>query len=334
MEKVVLVTGGLGYIGSHTAIELLLAGYKVVVVDNLSNSTRIVEERIKMVAKKEVVFYEIDCSDEEKMKGVFQKHDFFGIIHFAALKSVEESMSHPEKYYTNNVQSTKVLKKLCESFGVKKFVFSSSCTVYGSPQNNPVNEKTELQPAASVYGETKQLCEKLLLSESEIESTVVLRYFNPIGAHPSGLIGEESRVPPTNLVPILCEVALCKRGVFNVFGTDYSTEDGTCIRDYIHVSDLASAHVKALEKLGEKKTSIFNLGVGAGYSVKEVLRVFQEIIGREINVAYSPRRQGDIPSIWAQADLANTMLEWECKYGLKEALEHAWAWASNKDFKA
>jgi UDP-glucose 4-epimerase len=334
MQKQVLVTGGLGYIGSHTIVELVQSGFAVVAVDNLSNSSRLVLDRIKRITGKEIDFYELDCSSEEHLRSVFEKHDFHGVIHFAALKSVEESMIYPEKYRFNNVFSTEVLQKLCVEFHVEKLVFSSSCTVYGTPEVNPVDENCILQPPASVYGETKQSCEKLLLASKGIKNLVILRYFNPIGAHPTGYLGEDSRVAPTNLVPILCEVALGKRDTFHVFGTDYDTPDGTCIRDYIHVCDLARAHVQSLLFNQKNAVEVFNLGVGRGFSVKEILDVFQKVIGRTISITYSPRRVGDISAIWAVSKKAQLHLNWSCLFGAEHALEHAWNWVSKKNLES
>jgi UDP-glucose 4-epimerase len=334
MQKQVLVTGGLGYIGSHTIIELIDAGFEVVAVDNLSNTTNQVKNRIQQITGKEFDFYELDCTDEHLMRSVFERYNFFGVIHFAALKSVEESMIFPEKYRRNNVFSTQILRDLCVEFGVEKFVFSSSCTVYGTPDVNPVDEHCKLQAPASVYGETKQSCERLLIADGGLKNLVILRYFNPIGAHPSGKLGENSRVAPTNLVPILCEVAQGKRDVFQVFGNDYDTPDGTCIRDYIHVCDLARAHVKSLLFPQTESVEIFNLGVGKGYSVNEVLFVFQKVIGRSIPISYRSRRNGDIPAIWAVSNRAKDTLNWSCTFELEQALNHAWQWVSNKDLES
>jgi len=333
MQKYVLVTGGLGYIGSHTIVELVSSGFAVVVVDNLSNSSKAVLVRIKQITGKDVEFYELDCTNENQLRSVFERHNFFGVVHFAALKSVEESMIYPEKYRHNNVFSTEVLQNLCIEFEVEKLVFSSSCTVYGTPDINPVDESCVLQVPASVYGETKQACERLLLASSELKNLVILRYFNPIGAHPTGCLGEDSRVAPTNLVPILCEVALGKRDTFHVFGTDYDTPDGTCIRDYIHVCDLARAHVQSLLFNQTNAVEILNLGVGRGFSVKEILDKFQKVIGRTISITYSPRRTGDIPAIWAVSNRAQLLLNWSCVYDADHALEHAWRWVSKEDFE-
>jgi len=334
MQQKVLVTGGLGYIGSHTIIELIRCGFVVIVVDNFSNSTPEVLDRIEKITGERVLFYERDCTNEQDLRGIFQKHNFFGVIHFAALKSVEESLLFPEKYRKNNVVSTQVLQALSIEFGIEKFVFSSSCTVYGAPDVNPVDENCVLQSPASVYGETKQTCEAFLIHGGGLKNLVVLRYFNPIGAHPSGLIGEDSRVAPTNLVPILCEVALGNKETFQVFGTDYETPDGTCIRDYIHVCDLARAHVESLRFNQKNSVEIINLGVGRGYSVNEVLNVFQQVIGRPISVTYSPRRSGDIPAIWAVSKRAEFLLNWRCQHSIQEALEHAWRWALNKNLES
>lgn len=325
-KSYILVTGGLGYIGSHTVVELIAAGYSPVIVDNFSNSHLSFLHRIEELVGESIPFVEADCCDESAMRHVFESYWISSIIHFAAFKSVEESERKPELYFQNNVGSTEVVMKLAVEFGVKKFVFSSSCTVYGNPEVNPVSETTPLMPAVSVYGKTKQSCEEIIASKAHELPAVILRYFNPIGAHPSSKIGESYTGVPTNLVPLLCEVASGERETFYIFGDDYETPDGTCIRDYIHVVDLACAHVLALDFQQETPCDVFNLGVGKGYSVLEVLRAFERVNELVVNVAHAPRRAGDVERIWASSAKAENLLGWSAKYTLEEALNHAWKW--------
>jgi len=327
-NKTVLVTGGLGYIGSHTVVELISAGFTPVIVDNLANSTIGRLASLEDLTGSKIAFEEVDCTNESEMRRVFSTYKINSVIHFAAFKSVEESQKMPEAYMRNNVGSTKVLVQLMEEFSVERFVFSSSCTVYGTPEINPVSEKTPRLPAASVYGQTKQDCEDLIFeaSKSAIFQSVVLRYFNPVGAHPSAKIGESTNDAPTNLIPLVCEVASGKRSKLFVFGEDYDTPDGSCIRDYIHVVDLAKAHVLALNLSRDSKLEIFNLGVGKGYSVKEVVDRFQKINNVTLNVEITGRRSGDVPAIWAVPDYAEQKLGWKCEMTIEDALAHAWNW--------
>lgn len=331
-NKIVLVTGGLGYIGSHTVVELIAAGYSPVIVDNLANSTIKRLESLEELTGSKIFFEQVDCTSEEEMRRVFSSYKIESVIHFAAFKSVEESQKMPEAYMYNNVGSTRVLLKLMEEFMVERFVFSSSCTVYGTPELNPVSEKTPRLPAASVYGQTKQDCEDLIFeaSNSVPFQSVVLRYFNPVGAHPSAKIGESTNDAPTNLIPLVCEVASGKRAKLFVFGEDYDTPDGSCIRDYIHVVDLAKAHVLALNLPREFKLEIFNLGVGKGYSVKEVVERFQQVNNVTLNVEITGRRSGDVPAIWAVPYYAEEKLGWKCQMTIEDALTHAWNWTKTQ----
>jgi len=331
-SKRVLVTGGLGYIGSHTVVELISAGFSPVIIDNLANSTIGRLSSLEDLTGVKIAFEQVDCANESEMRRVFSSYEINSVIHFAAFKSVEESQKMPEAYMRNNVGSTKVLLKLMEEFSVERFVFSSSCTVYGTPEINPVSEKTPRLPAASVYGQTKQDCEDLIFEASKSVSfqSVVLRYFNPVGAHPSAKIGESTNDAPTNLIPLVCEVASGKREKLFVFGEDYDTPDGSCIRDYIHVVDLAKAHVLALNLSKETKLEIFNLGVGKGYSVKEVVDRFQKINNVTLNVEITGRRSGDVPAIWAVPDYAEEKLGWKCQMTIEDALAHAWNWTKTQ----
>lgn len=327
-NKTVLVTGGLGYIGSHTVVELISAGFTPVIVDNLANSTIGRLSNLEELTGVKISYEQVDCLNVSEMHRVFSTYKIGAVIHFAAFKSVEESQKMPEAYMLNNVGSTKVLLKLMEEFSVERFVFSSSCTVYGTPEVNPVTEQTPRLPAASVYGQTKQDCEDLIFeaSKSVPFQSVVLRYFNPVGAHPSAKIGESTNDSPTNLIPLVCEVATGKRAKLFVFGEDYDTPDGSCIRDYIHVVDLAKAHVLALNLSKENKLEIFNLGVGKGYSVKEVVDCFQKINNVTLNVEITGRRSGDVPAIWAVPVYAEEKLGWKCQMTIEDALAHAWNW--------
>jgi UDP-glucose 4-epimerase len=331
-NSIVLVTGGLGYIGSHTVVELISAGFTPVIVDNLANSSMSRLSSLEELTGKSISFEEVDCTNEAEMRRVFSTYKINSVIHFAAFKSVEESQKIPEAYMRNNVGSTKVLLQLMNEFNLERFVFSSSCTVYGTPEVNPVSEKTPRLPAASVYGQTKQDCEDLIFAASKEApfQSVVLRYFNPVGAHPSAKIGESTNDAPTNLIPLVCEVATGKREKLFVFGEDYDTPDGSCIRDYIHVVDLAKAHVLALNLSKETKLEIFNLGVGKGYSVKEVVDCFQKINGVSLKVEITGRRSGDVPAIWAVPDYAEMKMGWKCQLTIDDALAHAWNWTKNQ----
>ncbi|MBI1266315.1 MAG: UDP-glucose 4-epimerase GalE [Cryomorphaceae bacterium] len=329
--KKVLVTGGAGFIGSHTVVELVAAGFEPIIIDNLCNSDISMLDGIEAITEKNIPFFNIDCTDLDAMMDLFQHHGpFLGVIHFAAFKAVGESVAKPLAYYHNNINSTRVVLECMAHFGVKNLVFSSSCTVYGQPKENPVSEKTAWMSASSPYGYTKQVCERMIADTSlgSNLSSVLLRYFNPIGAHPSGLIGELPLGVPENLIPYITQTAAGLRSHLTIFGSDYNTPDGTCIRDYIHVVDLAKAHVAALSWL-EKQSPIcevFNLGSGNGNSVKEVIDTFQEVNNMPVNVVAGARRPGDVEQIFASADKAKEILNWGCELTLADALKDAWTW--------
>ena len=329
----ILVTGGAGYIGSHTVVELHNNGYHPILIDNFANSERSVIDRLQEICGTDIEWYEEDCTDRKAMLDLFEKlAPIDGVIHFAAYKAVGESVTYPLKYYHNNLGSLVTLVEAMERNGVKNLVFSSSCTVYGQPDHLPVTESSPLQEANSPYGYTKQAGERLLRDVTAREgnemTSVLLRYFNPIGAHPSGLIGELPLGKPENLVPYITQTAAGIREELTVFGDDYSTEDGTCIRDYIHVVDLAKAHVMALDWANNNSGScgVFNLGTGRGNSVKELVDVFEEVNQLSLNYKFGPRRPGDVEQIYADPTLAEQELGWKCEYDLADALKHAWNW--------
>lgn len=324
----VLVTGGAGYLGSHTCVSLIESGYDVIVVDNLSNSEVSMVEAVAELSGQSIGFYEVDVCDEEALDAVFkeqisQDSPIESVIHFAALKSVGESVDKPELYHSNNVGGTEVLIKVMKANGVEKLVFSSSCTVYGQPEVMPVDEGAPFLPAESPYGETKQKCEELI-SKSGL-SAALLRYFNPIGAHPSAKIGELPKGVPNNLIPFLCQAVAGLRPKLTVFGNDYPTDDGSCVRDYLHVCDLAEAHVAALENHNDFVRA-YNLGTGKGISVLEVITSFERAIGEKVPYEVGPRRKGDIVAIWADPSRAQTELNWSSKRTVEESLSDAWRW--------
>ena len=331
MEKI-LITGGAGYIGSHTAVALINAGFEPVIIDNFSNSEKKVLEGLKNICGVEVTCYELDCLDRSGLERVFVENDFSGVIHFAAYKAVGESTRLPLKYYSNNIDSLLILLETMTKFGVKNLVFSSSCTVYGQPEVLPVKESTPRKPAESPYGNTKKICEDILSDyiQSGVESRIVsLRYFNPVGAHPSGEIGELPLGVPNNLVPFITQTAAGWREKLTVFGVDYNTPDGSCVRDYIHVMDLADAHVKSLEYLFEQKNNfidIFNVGTGRGNTVLEVIKTFEKVSGLSLNYELGPRRPGDIEKVWANTDKVNQVLGWNAKFSLEDSLRDSWNW--------
>lgn len=330
-KKDILVTGGAGYIGSHTIVELYNSGYKPIVVDNLSNTSIKNIEGAEQIIKDKIAFYQIDCTDFEAMDKLFEEErNIQAVIHFAAFKSVDESMKKPEKYFNNNIGSTKILLELMNKYCKNNFIFSSSCTVYGSPDFLPVNEQSTFKKAQSPYGETKQLCEKII-NESNINS-ISLRYFNPVGSHHSSLIGDYSADKPNNLVPIICEVASGVRNSMLINGNDYNTKDGTCIRDYIHVIDLARAHVMALNHIlnQNKIKTAFNVGVGKGKSVKEVIDSFENINNLKISYKIGPRRDGDVEKIYSDNSKINRELQWFPVMSFESALETSWKWEKNK----
>ena len=310
----ILVTGGAGYIGSHTCVELLEAGYEVVVVDNLSNSSELSLSRVKKITGKSLTFYEADLLDRDALVDIFEKEKIDSVIHFAGLKAVGESVAKPLEYYHNNVTGTLVLCDVMRQFGVKSIVFSSSATVYGNPKTVPINEDFPLF-ATNPYGRTKLMLEEifrdLYVADNEWR-IVLLRYFNPIGAHESALIGEDPKGIPNNLVPYITQVAVGKLEKLSVFGDDYDTHDGTGVRDYIHVVDLADGHVKALDKI-KKSSGVFtyNLGTGVGYSVLDMLKAFAKTVGKEIPYKVIPRREGDIATCYADPSLAGKDLNWK-----------------------
>lgn len=328
----VLVTGGAGYIGSHTAVELQNAGYDVVVMDNLSNSSEKSLKRVEQITGKPVTFYKTDILDREGTEAIFQKENIDSVIHFAGLKAVGESVRKPWEYYHNNIAGTLVLLDVMRSHGVKNIIFSSSSTVYGTPEQVPVTEATPKGECTNPYGWTKSMLEQILSDEQKADpewNVILLRYFNPIGAHKSGLIGENPNGIPNNLMPYITQVAVGKLKELGVFGNDYPTPDGTCIRDYIHVCDLAAGHVKALNRLQENAgLSIYNLGTGNGYSVLEVIENFEKATGKKIPYSIKPRREGDIPENYANADLAYRELGWKAQYGILEMCADSWNWQS------
>lgn len=333
MGKKILVTGGTGYIGSHTVVELQKAGYDVVIIDNLSNSSADVLEGITRITGKRPIFDKLDCADAEAMNALFKKHNFDGIIHFAASKAVGESVQKPLMYYRNNLVSLINLLELMPKYNVKGIVFSSSCTVYGEPDANPIDENALIKPAESPYGNTKQINEEIIQdfvhSGAPIKS-IILRYFNPIGAHPSAEIGELPIGVPQNLVPYITQTGIGIRKQLSVFGDDYNTPDGSCIRDFINVVDLAKAHVISIDRMlggkSEQPVEIFNLGTGTGLSVLELIKVFEEVSGKPLNYKIVSRREGDIEQIWAQPDRANNVLGWKAKETIEDTMASAWKW--------
>lgn len=337
MKNIIIVTGGLGYIGSHTVVELLNEDYEVVVIDNLSNSTEDVIGGIRKITKKGIHFLNIDIRNYDDLERTFSYYqlDIHAVIHFAASKSVGESVTNPSKYYDNNVAGTNNVLMAMKKFDVKNLIFSSSCTVYGQADELPITEKTPIKPAESVYGRTKQICEQMIKdfhAEHDF-SSILLRYFNPIGSHSSAEIGESPNGIPDNLIPYVTQTAIGKREQLTVFGTDYDTKDGTCVRDYIHVVDLAKAHVCALKASNKKDYTAepINLGTGNGYTVKEVLNAFEEYNDVILNVKFGERRSGDITSAYANADYAYSELNWKCELGLKEMVISAWKWEQNNN---
>lgn len=328
------MTGGTGYIGSHTVVELQQAGYKVVIIDNLSNSSRDVVDGIERITGVRPDFVEGDCTDMETLIKLFADYkDIKGIINFAASKAVGESVSKPILYYRNNLVTLLNLLELMDSNGVKGMVFSSSCTVYGEPDENPVTEKAPIKKATSPYGNTKQISEEIIsdvINAGASFKSVILRYFNPVGAHPSAEIGELPNGVPQNLIPYLTQTAIGIRNELSVFGDDYDTPDGSCIRDYINVVDLAKAHVIAVERMlqdkSENKIEIFNLGTGQGVSVLELINVFEEATGVKVPHRIVGRRAGDIEKVWADPLYANEVLGWKATSTLADTMRSAWAW--------
>ena len=340
MSKI-LVTGGTGYIGSHTAVELINDGFEVVIVDNLSNSKIDALDGIEKITGVRPAFEQIDLRSKRKASFLLKKYpDIEAIIHFAAYKAVGESVERPLKYYRNNLVSLINLLELMRQYAIPNMVFSSSCTVYGQPEKLPVTEDAPVQAATSPYGNTKQICEEIIrdtVTSSENIKTIALRYFNPIGAHPSALIGELPVGVPNNLVPFITQTAIGIREQLSVFGNDYNTPDGSCIRDYIHVVDLAKAHVVAVRRLLENKNKsnfeMFNLGTGRGVSVLELVHVFEKVTGEKLNYKIVGRRQGDTEQVWADTAYANNELGWKAQSTLEETLKSAWDWEKSLKFK-
>ena len=329
----ILVTGGAGYIGSHTCVELLSSGYEVVVVDNLCNSSEESIHRVEEITGKKVTFYEADLLDRKSLEMIFEKENIDSVIHFAGLKAVGESVAKPLEYYYNNVTGTLILCDVMRNHGVKNIVFSSSATVYGNPKTVPIKEDFPLS-VTNPYGRTKLMLEEILrdLYVADPEwNVILLRYFNPIGAHKSGRIGENPKGIPNNLVPYITQVAVGKLSCLGVFGDDYDTPDGTGVRDYIHVVDLAIGHVRAIEKLKQQNGGVlvYNLGTGIGYSVLDIVKAFEKACGKPIPYEIKERRPGDIPTCYADPSLAKKELSWEAKRGLDEMCEDSWRWQKN-----
>ena len=341
MAKKVLVSGGAGYIGSHVTVELIAAGYDVVVADNMSNCDMTCFEGVKKITgRDDIPFYQIDCCDYDSVEKMFCEHRIDAVIHFAAFKAVGESVAEPIKYYRNNLVSFLNILEIAKTHGGCNVLFSSSATVYGEAEVLPVTEQTPRLPATSPYGNTKQMCEDILRdvvkatsgSESVING-IALRYFNPIGAHPSALIGELPRGVPNNLVPFITQTAIGKRECLSIFGNDYPTEDGTCLRDYIDIVDLAKAHVAAVSRMidGKMKNGyeVFNVGTGRPVSVYELVTAFEKVNGVKLNYKFVDRRPGDVVAIWAETTLANEELGWKAERTIEETLASAWAWEKN-----
>lgn len=328
----ILVTGGAGFIGSHTVIELVDAGYGVVVVDNLCNSSKESISRVEEITGKKVAFYEADINDRDALKEIFEREDIESCIHFAGLKAVGESVEKPWEYYHNNIAGTLVLLDVMKEYNVKNIVFSSSATVYGTPAQIPITEQCPKGEITNPYGQTKSMLEQILTDIQKADNewnVILLRYFNPIGAHKSGKIGENPNGIPNNLMPYITQVAVGKLERLGVFGDDYPTHDGTGVRDYIHVVDLAVGHVKAIEKISENPgLKIYNLGTGKGYSVLDIVKNFEKASGVKIPYEIKPRRAGDIAECYADPSLAEKELGWRAQYGILDMCADAWRWQS------
>jgi len=343
MKKKILVTGGTGYIGSHTSVELIKSGFEVVIVDNLSNSREDILDGIEKITGIRPTFENFNLCDFNALDNFFQKHsDIHAIIHFAASKAVGESVAKPLLYYRNNLQSLINILELMPKYGISNLAFSSSCTVYGQPENLPVTEKSPILPAESPYGNTKQISEEIIKDSLKAMSplnAIALRYFNPVGAHESAIIGELPLGVPANLVPFITQNAAGIREQLSVFGSDYNTTDGTAVRDYIHVVDLAKAHVIAVQRMLDNKQQanyeVFNLGTGNGYSVMEVIKAFESSTGEKLNYKLVDRREGDIEQVWADTTFANEELGWKAELDIDVMMSSAWKWEqflmANKD---
>jgi UDP-glucose 4-epimerase len=333
--KNILITGGLGFIGSHTVVSLMENGFNPIVIDNLSNSQLSVLDGIESITGSKPVFFNVDVNDKAKVNDIFQQYKIETVVHFAAYKAVGESVEFPLKYYKNNVGGLISLLEVMESNACKNIVFSSSCTVYGEPETLPVSENSPIVKPNSPYGNTKKICEEILQDQKNIK-VISLRYFNPIGAHSSSLIGELPIGVPNNLVPFITQTAIGIRQKLTVYGDNYSTPDGSCIRDYLHVCDLADAHVLAIQRLSDSEFGklegnfeTYNLGTGTGYSVKEVIHTFEEVTGTKLNYEIGPRRMGDVEKVWANPKKANEYLKWKTKRDIKEMIQSAWNWQKN-----
>ena len=328
----ILVAGGAGYIGSHTCVELLNRGYEVVVIDNLYNSSEVALERVKEITGKSLKFYKGDILSREDLEKIFENEEIEAVINFAGLKAVGESVAKPWEYYHNNITGTLVLCDVMRSHGVKNIIFSSSATVYGDPAIIPITEECPKGKITNPYGQTKGMLEQILSDFHVADpewNVVLLRYFNPIGAHESGIIGEDPKGIPNNLVPYIAQVAVGKLKCLGVFGDDYDTPDGTGVRDYIHVVDLAKGHVKALKKIEDNSgVSIYNLGTGNGYSVLDVVKAYEKACGKPIPYEIKPRRAGDIATCYADASKAKAELGWEAEFGIDRMCEDSWRWQS------
>lgn len=337
MSKKILITGGTGYIGSHTAVELIQKNYEVFLVDNFSNSHSSVLQGIKKITQVEPHFTKLELTDKQAVAEYFaDHHDLDAVIHFAALKAVGESVEKPLLYYQNNLISLLNLLENMIEYQIPYLVFSSSCTVYGEPDKLPIKETAPIKPALSPYGNTKQISEEIIADLAKAEenfSAIMLRYFNPIGAHPSGLIGELPIGIPNNLVPYITQTAAGIRDVLRIFGDDYDTPDGTCIRDYIHVVDLAKAHIAALERLinqeNETNCEVFNIGTGRGHSVLEIVHAFEKVNNIKLNYIIDDRREGDVEKIWADNTKSQKVLHWKPQFTIEDALRDAWQWEKN-----
>ncbi len=328
----ILVTGGAGFIGSHTVVELINAGYEPVIIDNFNNSEKTVLKGLRKILKRPVKCYEKDCNDVKALEQICIKENIEGVIHFAAYKAVGESVANPLKYYENNIGSTLKVLEVMLKLGIKNLVFSSSCTVYGQPDTIPVTEDTPRKPAASPYGNTKTICEDILrdtITAGNSLKIIALRYFNPIGAHPSANIGELPRGVPSNLVPFITQTAIGIRPKLTVFGNDYDTSDGTNVRDFIHVVDLAKAHVSALKLLSNQQDNyydVFNVGTGRGNTVLEIIKAFEKVNKVKLNYEIGPRRAGDVEKIYGSVEKAEKVMGWKTEKTLEDSVRDAWRW--------
>jgi UDP-glucose 4-epimerase len=336
MAKTILVTGGAGYIGSHTVIELVASGYLPVILDNCANSSADIVPVLEEITGVSIPFVLGDCRDEKLLESIFNTYTIDAVIHFAADKAVGESVQNPLKYFDNNLNGLVTLLKVMDARAMRNIVFSSSCTVYGTPDTPSVDEESPLKRAESPYGFTKYAGEEILrylVENKHPYRAALLRYFNPIGAHPSGKIGEAPQGTPNNLLPYLTQTAKGLRDKLAVFGNDYDTVDGTCVRDFIHVCDLAQAHVNALDFLADQTPPFLeavNIGTGKGTSVHEIIRMFEQQTGIALNWAFAPRRAGDVPEIYAKAEKATQLLNWNPRYTVDDAIAHAWKWEQNR----